>query len=133
MYKTAILVISLFVLLTFTGCDVLADCLINGRAALYDKDFPTATSGNYYSEKVGAEVKDEPLDNDYYYMFDVTGEVPPGILYSVDYREIHFYGIPQEPGTYNFTIHLDVDHKDSYRNDCFDKDKTSKTYSIIVN
>ncbi|WP_313804019.1 putative Ig domain-containing protein [Flavobacterium sp.] len=117
---------------TFSGCEVLADCLINGRAKLYDRTFPTATVGNYYSEKVGSEVTNEPNDDNYYYNFDVAGEIPPGLVYSFDYRDVHFYGVPDEPGTYTFTIYLNVDHKDIYEEDCFNDDTDSKTYSITV-
>lgn len=134
----------IFIFLSFlltTSCENTLDCIINVRPVLAHKSMETGLVGQYYSDNITAEIKNEPRDNDYDYYFDVRGNIPEGLDVIFDYREIFIEGTPTKSGRYTFTVFLDVDPLDSYYFDEFGNeryddalctDNTSKTYTIHI-
>ena len=125
---------SLIVLL-FLGCSDLLSCVIPREPELRDKEFPVGSINTYYYVDVDAGIRNEPRDNDYDYFFDVEG-LPLGLDYFVNYRTISIEGLPNEPGTYDITIFLEVDgpfrNQDDENPEMLCGYQTSKTYSLII-
>lgn len=126
---------------TFTNCENVVDCIINVRPVLSDEKLAFGGVNQYYSEKIYAEIKNEPQDNAYNYYFDVRGNIPDGLDVIIDYREVFIEGTPTKAGRYTFTVYLDVDPPDGYYydedgNERYDdslcSDSTSRTYTIAI-
>ena len=125
--------------LTFSSCDDVLDCIINRRPELPNKSFEVGSIGTYYYDEFRAEIKNEPRDDDYGYIFEVDDNLPDGLEIYVNYRTVSIEGMPTHPGTYKFTVLLFVDPPVSYdyETDEYDdplcSDSTSKEYTIIIN
>ncbi|MFC4722092.1 hypothetical protein ACFO5O_07150 [Geojedonia litorea] len=141
MKKLAITII-LVGLLSLLGCQDLLECIINRRPELSDNPLEIAFVNNFYTETITSEIKNEPFDDGYYYNFFITGELPPGIEYYIDYRNVIFEGVPVVAGTYTFKVNLSVSQADNYEDECENRfndcdglcaESISKTYSIVVN
>ncbi|RIA09974.1 hypothetical protein OE09_1820 [Flavobacteriaceae bacterium MAR_2010_72] len=140
--KKVSFVILLLCLLSFIGCQDLLECIINRRPELSDKSLEIAYVNNFYSETITSEIKNETFDDGYYYYFYLKGELPPGIEYYIDYRNIILEGIPSASGSFTFTINLSVDQINNYYDECENRfndcdglcaETTSKVYTIVVN
>lgn len=116
--KKVSFVILLLCLLSFIGCQDLLECIINRRPELSDKSLEIAYVNNFYSETITSEIKNETFDDGYYYYFYLKGELPPGIEYYIDYRNIILEGIPSASGSFTFTINLSVDQINNYYDEC---------------
>ncbi len=126
----------------FCSCQDILECIINKRPELSDRKLAVAYVNQLYSEKITADIKNEPLDNSYNYYFHIDGELPDGIEYIIDYRSIILEGRPLVSGNYKFTVRLSAEQKYNYSEDCESNyndcdglcnEATSKTYTIIVN
>ncbi|GAB1858457.1 hypothetical protein MHTCC0001_32940 [Flavobacteriaceae bacterium MHTCC 0001] len=139
MIKKIIFISVLALFFISTSCQDVLECIINRKPVLTDKRLNDARVGVNYFDKLTAEVKNEPRDNDYYYYYSVSGDWPLGIDIIFDYRDVIIEGIPRERGRYSFTIHLDVEQVDDYcennLNDCdgLCEESTSNTYILTVN
>ncbi|MFK7834183.1 MAG: hypothetical protein AB8B52_12995 [Winogradskyella sp.] len=120
--------------LFFFSCEDF-NCLIPREPELPNKSFSIASLDNYYYSDLTAEINNEPRDNDYDYFFDVVG-LPLGMDFFVNNRIISIEGTPEEEGTYEFTIFLDVDGPfrefDQDQQDFLCDYSTQKTYTLIV-
>ncbi|WP_298903888.1 hypothetical protein [uncultured Psychroserpens sp.] len=131
----------LFVLssIMLSSCEDVFDCIINRRPELPNKSFEVGTVESYYYDEFRAEIKNEPRDDDYGYIFEVDDNLPDGLELFVNYRTVSIEGLPTHPGTYTFTVYLFVDPPLSYDYDTdqYDdplcSDSTSKEYTIIIN
>lgn len=139
--KKALPLIILLSFFTFTSCENVIDCIINVRPVLSDNRLAIGSVNEYYSDKIFAEIKNEPRDNTYEYYFDVRGKIPDGLEVNFDYREIFIEGMPTKAGRYTFTVYLDVDPPNGYYydedgNERYDdslcSDSTSRTYTIAI-
>lgn len=140
MKKSAHLLLS-FILLSFTGCQDILECIINRRPELVNKTLAVAQVDQYYTETITADIKNEPLDDYYSYYFSINGELPRGIEYSIDYRTINLEGIPLDSGSYKFKVRLGAAQYNNYSdacenqlNDCdgLCEESTTKEYTIVV-
>lgn len=139
MYKKIVFssVFALFFIVT--GCQDLLECVINRKPILSDNTLGPAFVNQEYFEEINAEIQNEPRDNDYFYFFDVIGDLPPGIDVLFDYRDVIIEGVPLERGRYRFTIRLDAEQADNYcendLNDCdgLCEESTARTYILTVN
>jgi hypothetical protein len=129
-------------LLSFISCQDILECIINRHPELPNKTLGLAQVNQFYTESIQAEIKNEPLDNNYDYYFSIDGNLPRGIDYYVDYRTIVFEGEPYLAGTYKFTIRLSVEQSYNYSEECENNfndcdglcsESTSQVYTIIVN
>ncbi|MFH4965519.1 hypothetical protein V8G69_11000 [Gaetbulibacter sp. M235] len=126
----------------FCSCQDILECIINKRPELSDRKLAQAYVNQLYSEKITAGIKNEPLDNSYDYYFHIDGELPEGIEYIINYRDIVLQGRPLSSGTYKFTVRLSAEQKYNYSDDCESNfndcdglcdESTSRAYTIIVN
>lgn len=131
--KKSLLIVFLFLVLAFSCDEPL--CVFPKEPELPNKQFPIGNTESYYYVDLDAEINNEPRDNDYDYYFDVEG-LPLGMDYFVNFRTISLEGTPEETGSFEVTIYLEVDGP--FRND-FDDDfdslcnyGTSKTYTLII-
>jgi len=134
--------IFMLTLLSFISCQDILECIINRHPELPNKTLGLAQVNQFYTESIQAEIKNEPLDNNYDYYFSIDGNLPRGIDYYVDYRTIVFEGEPYLTGTYKFTIRLSVEQSYNYSEECENNfndcdglcaESTSQVYTIIVN
>ncbi|UJH67562.1 hypothetical protein [Allomuricauda sp. SCSIO 65647] len=99
-------------LLLLQGCDEIYECIFNIDPEIHDRPLELGLVGEEYYGLVTAEIRNEVNDNDYFYNFDVYGELPPGIFYDINRRSIEFFGVPEEEGTYRFEVELFVEAYD---------------------
>jgi len=133
---------ALLALISLNSCeyvlDDIYDCAINQHPVLSSNQLKNGNVDEFYSDFIYAEVKNSPNDDKYDYHFDVSGSLPNGIEWFVDFRTITFKGIPKRSGHYSFTVELWVEGP-LYWNEStneFDDDLctsyTKKEYSIII-
>lgn len=117
------------------GCEDPLACVIPRKPELKTNSLPIGSTESYYYAEIKAEIINEPRDNNYDYYFDVS-ELPLGLDYYVNYRNLSIEGSPLVAGTYRVTVYLDVDGP--FRNNFNEEPdilcdySTSKTYSIII-
>jgi hypothetical protein len=124
-----------------TACDPLIDCIIPRRPELPDKIFPSAYLGSYYEQSLRAAIDNSPNDNGYFYYFSISN-LPRGLDYEWEGRELFIFGIPEETGDFEFQIFVNVDEPDYGNVDddpgVFDdddnlcEDSTSRKYRLRV-
>lgn len=125
------LAVGLFLL---QGCDEIYECVFNVNPELHDRPLEIGFVGERYYGEVTAEISNEVNDNDYYYDFEVYGDIPPGISFEFTRRSVEFFGVPEEKGTYRFEVELFVE---AYDYDGFDgsptcSDSTIQQFTIQV-
>lgn len=138
-YSSIIILLSFF---TLTNCENVVDCIINVRPELSNNILEVGEVDRFYYDKITAQIKNEPNDNNYDYYFDIVGEVPRGLDIIYNYREVAFEGVPLEAGRFSFKVYLDVESYNNYYYDDFGNryyddelctNNTQKTYTIIIN
>ena len=102
------IIVSIFM---FISCDPLTDCIIPSRPELPDKIFPSAYLGSYYEQSFRAAIDNHPNDNGFFYFFSIIN-LPRGLDYESEGRELFIYGIPEETGDFEFTVYVSVDEPD---------------------
>nr|WP_321224494.1 hypothetical protein [uncultured Psychroserpens sp.] len=132
-----LLVFSLF---TFTSCEDLLECALIARSPkLPNKTFKVGVVNDHYHDSFDAEIKNEPFDDDYFYYFDIEGDLPDGIHVYFNHRTVTIEGVTENAGTYNFTIYLDVDPPINYDEYSGEYEETMcstsafKNYSLTIN
>ena len=122
--------------MTFISCEDVLDCLINSKSPeLPEVYFNNAIYGDYYYQELEAEIRNASNDDEYYYFFELEGQLPDGITMSVDHRTIIFEGVTQRAGSYHFKLFLEVEpneYSGAYDDDMCTT-STSKEYTISVN
>ncbi len=108
---TTIILLATFSFL-YQGCDEIYECIFNINPEIHDKPLEIGLVGERYYDIVTAEISNEVNDNDYYYEFDVFGEIPPGISYDINRRSVEFFGTPETRGVYRFKVELFVESYD---------------------
>lgn len=138
MYKKVILPSVFILFFIVTGCQDILECVINRKPVLSDTRIDRARQNEYFFAKITSEIQNEPRDNDYFYYFDIYGDLPEGLEVFFDYRDVIIEGRPRSNGRYRFTITLDVEQADNYcendLNDCdgLCEERTSRTYILTV-
>ncbi|WP_222984351.1 hypothetical protein [Flagellimonas meishanensis] len=125
--KTIRLCLSICILFLFSGCDEVYECIFNINPEIHDRPLEIGLVGERYYGIITAEISNEVNDNDYFYDFDIIGELPPGIFFDVNRRSIEFFGIPEEVGNYRFRVELFVE---SYDYDGFDGSPTCSDSAV---
>jgi len=95
------------VAVTLSSCSIFEDCNWGTSAQLHERSIITGTQGVYLEAGIRAEVNNEPRDNDYFYDF-VVNDLPSGLDYSQNGRDLSIFGIPTEPGRYFIQVDLVV-------------------------
>ncbi|GAA4239663.1 hypothetical protein GCM10022291_34880 [Postechiella marina] len=136
--KKILLLLSFFSILT--ACDAILDevveCIVNRRPVLSNNKLDSGRNDTYYSNKIWAEIKNEPKDDNYYYNFSYRGDLPNGINIIFEDREVYIEGVPRETGRFKITIHVSVDaryyNEDGDIEDPLCSSSDSKTYTLII-
>lgn len=132
----------LLIVFSFISCQDIIECIINRRPELTSKTLAVAQVNQFYTETITADIKNEPLDDNYDYYFSIDGELPRGIVYVIEERRIVLEGTPLDSGSYKFKVWLSAEQSYNYSeacenrlNDCdgLCEESTSKVYTIVVN
>src|SRR5689334_18631983 len=103
----AVKIITLFFLLiTFSGCDSIIDCVAGSRPDLVSKDLSIGTIHHSYTETITFEMLHEITDDFYISDVLIKGNLPPNVNYSDLGNTITFSGVPNVRGTYEFTVEI---------------------------
>ena len=78
----------------FQGCDEIYECIFNINPELHDRPLEIGFVGERYYDEVTAEISNEVNDNDYFYDFEVYGDIPPGLSVDFRRRSVEFFGRP---------------------------------------
>lgn len=138
--KHSLFIISLLLLFVFSGCDKILeeslDCLVNKRPELSNNQLKTGRNDTFYSDRVWAQIKNEPRDDNYYYDFSLRGELPRGLEVYFEDREVFIEGTPRVKGTFSITISVRVDARyydeDGYLEDPLCRSSDSRRYELII-
>ena len=128
------LVFALLIVLNIS-CDEVSDCLFfSVKPELPSKTFATGSVGIPYEDSFRASVKNDPNDSDYYYYFNVSGNLPPGLDASVNNRELTISGTPTTAGVFVFKVFLQIEYAydDDSERICFADDTVERSYSITI-
>jgi hypothetical protein len=126
-------------IITLTGCENVLECIINRRPELPEKSLENGRVGYGYSQIITAEIKNEPHDDNYDYNFQVYGDIPDGLEVIIDFRTVYIEGIPNNLGSYEFKIAVNVNPPEYYDEeteqyeDSMCSTSTSMVYTIDVN
>ena len=133
--KTVTILFIFFFLVSFTGCETIADCLYRIEPNLISKELNVGTRYQSYNDNLTFEMI--RANDDDYLISDVSieGNLPPNISYSTSNNNtINFTGTPNVAGNYPFTVTITV-HPYVYNEDGSDDlcgNKASKHYEIII-
>ena len=123
-----------FLLITFTSCNSIVDCVAGSRPDLVSKDLSIGTIHHSYNETITFEMLHEVTEDFYISNVSIKGNLPPNVNYSNLSRDINFSGVPNVSGTYEFTVEITVKpytyDEDGSDNMC--SDTTSKNYKITI-
>lgn len=136
-YKTSKIILLFFLLLSFSGCETVSDCIVAIKPHLISKELSAGTISKNYNDSVIFEMRHANTND--YMLSSVSideGKLPPGINYSVGNNDnIIFSGIPTAKGTYEFTLGISV-RPYNYNEDGTDDlcgNYSSEKYKIIIN
>jgi len=134
--------ILLIVLVLCNSCSELFDCIASTKPELESKTLQSTLSGQPYEDVITASVKNTSNDADFFYIFSIDGDLPPGIMYSEEGRDLVFHGVPTQTGTYSFKVTVLIEYPENYDPEegfweddnriCFGDDSVSKNYSITI-
>ncbi len=99
--------VALFLALACVGCD---EEFFGERMRITTEEAPPGGVGVPYRWEIHAEVKNEPFDDRYDYLFSLQeGALPAGLAFSDagDYALVS--GTPLEPGTFPITVRVTSD------------------------
>lgn len=128
------IIVLFFVLITFTNCNSIIDCIAGLRPELIAKDLNPAAIHQNYNENITFEMQHGNTTD--YFISDVVikGNLPPHISYNESGNTINFSGVPDTRGTYEFSVEITIEpytyNEDGSNNLC--TDTASKNYKITV-
>jgi hypothetical protein len=97
----------LLVSLSLSGCEAL-DCLDNDVPEFMDSTLQSAVLNQAYEDTIRIGINNDAFDDWYNYRVELTGDLPPGILFRRDQRRLYFEGTPMVVGDFGFTLRLEV-------------------------
>lgn len=132
----------LLIVLVCNSCSEMFDCIASTEPELESKTLQLGFSGQPYDDIIRASVKNTSDDDAFYYYFSIEGNLPPGISYSEQGRDLVFQGSSSETGTYNFKVVVSIEYPESYDPEegfwednnriCFGNNTASKNYTITI-
>jgi hypothetical protein len=134
--KLSKIILLFFLLLSFTSCETIADCIIGIKPNLISKELNTGIIYNKYDDNVTYEMLNTKTGEYIISSISIKEPLPPGINYSIVYNnKVNFSGTPTTRGTYEFTVSITV-RPSAYNDDGTDDlcgNTSSKKYKIIIN
>lgn len=119
---------------TFLSCDEELECLFGLRPEINENSVSAAVVNQEYFDRITAEVDNAVNDDSFDYFFTITGDIPEGIDVLFFPRSIDFIGVPEEAGTFNFTVFLAVEKIEDGRLDSSPTctDSVSTDFTLVV-
>ncbi len=103
--------ITLFACLLFlVGCDAL-NCVINNHPEFSQTSLTEARLNQVYEASIRASISNSIEDSKYDYEITLAGDLPPGIEYETNGRDITFSGTPTELGDFPITLSVVAEEK----------------------
>lgn len=134
--KIVKIIFSFLLLLSFTNCDSVADCILGINPKLISKELNVGEAFYQYNDNITFEMQHATTDD--YFISDILieGNIPPNITYTLlNNHTINFSGVPETKGTYEFTVqitvHPYVNNSDGSNDMC--SETSSKKYKITIN
>lgn len=141
MKPSSLSLIAIFSFLFLFGCQDILECVINRRPELPNKTLSIAHTNDNYYEVINAQIKNEPRDNDYYYYFSISHNLPDGMDVYVEYRSVIIEGYPSSQGQFYIDVDLRVEEYEDYYDYCENQfndcdglcvETTSKIYHLRI-
>lgn len=130
------------IFLSCNSCSEMFDCIASTKPELESRTLGTGYLDLSYEDYITASVKNTSNDDYFYYYFSIDGELPPGLSYSEEGRDLVFYGYPTQRGTYTFKVTVMIEYPEDYDSEggfwedsnriCFGNDTVSKNYTITI-
>lgn len=113
--------------------DEAVDCIFKISPEL-NGDLGPGRVGSPYSGLITASVKNSPREDSFDYIFDVYGELPPGVEYSIIDRSVRLSGKPTASGVFVFYINVEIEDTLDLEDDrlCFGQKSVTQKYIIEV-
>lgn len=90
------------------SCDDILECIVNVNPEINETSLEPGRINEPYYDRITAEINNEVADDFYEYFFEVVGDLPTGIEIEYRFREIRFYGIPEETGDFRLLVTLTI-------------------------
>ncbi|MEE9321669.1 MAG: hypothetical protein V3U76_14585 [Granulosicoccus sp.] len=97
--------------LCLSGCEALDeafDCLDNDVPEFRDSTLLPGVLNQVYGDTIRIGINNDAFDEWYNYRVELTGELPPGILFRREQLRLYFEGTPLAVGDFEFTLRLEV-------------------------
>ncbi|OIQ27134.1 MAG: hypothetical protein BM564_13260 [Bacteroidetes bacterium MedPE-SWsnd-G2] len=141
--KPKLLLLAIVSLVSFYGCqEILDDCIFwPARPNLQTDLLQNGTVNQDYYQLIVAEIENDTHDDDYGYVFELEGDLPLGLNYYYDGRDLILHGIPQTNGVFQFKVFVTIfpptelsSSDDEYDPDniCLDNYDTEKEYILQI-
>ena len=127
-------IICLVIMCNLSSCQISdgqLQCIGNIYPSLPDQQLKAGTIGQYYYDDLVASMKNEPKNDEYYYYFEIEGQLPDGIEIYSDHRTLYFEGMPLIAGKFKFNINLNIEPYYPEPSVCINYD-VSKEFIIII-
>lgn len=128
-------VILLVMILPFTSCETVLDCITGKKPNLISKELSTGSTYIGYNDNITFEMKKAKTEDYIISSVSIDGNLPSGINYSVvDNSKVNFKGTPNKSGTFEFTVTIYV-RKSAYNEDEKDdlcENGSSQKYKIVI-
>jgi hypothetical protein len=118
----------------FSACDDLINSAIQCTikdVRLESKNLRIGAIGRNYYETISANVKNDPNDDYYRYSFYLTGKLQKGLQYYSEGNKFTITGVPEEAGTINFQLTVEVTLDEEELGFCTETGKSA--YTLTVN
>lgn len=134
------ILLCLFQIFIFQGCDSVTRCAVNAYdMAIYNDRLPVAAEGEYYRAVITSGIDNNPNDDLYDYQYSYDGFLPDGLSISENDRELIISGVPKESGTFKLNVSVmsyrlqDEALEEEYHNGftCIDY-RASSSFALIV-
>jgi len=134
-------ILPLSMIFLFVSCeDILSDLLDEAVDCVFKispelkGDLGPGKVGSPYSGLITASVKNSPREDSFNYIFDVYGELPMGVGYSIINRSVRLSGKPTEPGVFIFYVNVEIEDTLDLEDDrlCFGQNNVTKKFIIEV-
>ena len=97
-------------LLLLVGCDAV-NCVINNHPEFSQTSLSEARLNQEYEESIRASISNSIEDSKYDYEFTLVGELPAGLEYETNGRDLTFSGTPMELGDFPISISVTAEAK----------------------
>ena len=133
-------VVALIVILGLSACDLVyfhySDCRYYDGPRFDRVSLLRPVLNQAYFDYVRVYFDEDPHIADYYYRFEFSGRLPPGMSYYQDRRTVYVEGAAISQGAYSFTVAVEaryeIHDRHYYYYDSHCRYRTARTFLLIV-